>query len=625
MPVSKESLLEGEGHRRTTSSENVVETAPPRQQQPNFHNNDINPIRIQQRRHHEAIHDALPEMQLSHTMKATGTNTLAIYHSAGDRGHPNASHYYTEIPFAAIHGMQTRRRSDGDLYGEVAEPFGTLSLDSYEHRRPVVPSKSFVDELTQSNGAFTWPLVIATMANSMSQFLVGYNIVVLNTTERYIFPGHTTLQWSWAVAALAIGAPMGAMLGGQLSDSIGRKKALIFNAFGFAMTGLLQALAPNLKILTLARFLLGIESGVATVLVPVYLGELAPPKLRGTLGTINQFAFVVGILVADLFSFPLANDSSWRYLLAVTPVIAVLQLFLMPWVVESPVYLLQQTTQEKEATDVLKRLRGFTSTEDAEEEVETYVAVVTALCSPTPRTQHPRNYFDNEDPSTTKRRTLNQGSILWEMVTFPGIRFLFFCSVMLHIGQQLCGVSAVFYYSTSLFHDIIDNPLIGTTSIGAVNVLFTYVALLLMDSCRRKTLVLWSIGGMLFSCTGLILCQVGVIQGSVVPILVFVNSYVAFYAIGFGPIPFLWIAEMVEPRFVTLAMIICSQLNWMTNFLVGLLFPLMMQYLGGFAFAPFGVMLLASFLFVWLVLPEKKESVMLSQSVRRQQRHHFEN
>ncbi|KAL3925072.1 MAG: hypothetical protein SGILL_000645 [Bacillariaceae sp.] len=532
----------------------------------------------------------------------TGSNTLAI----------DSMYYYTEIPFAAIHGMQTRPRDECELFeGYISE------IDMHCQKGNTLSSGTDGGHIdlsvhTTTSASFTKPLFIATIANSVSQFLVGYNIAVLNTTEKYIFPGHSTMQWSWAVSALAIGAPLGALIGGHISDSYGRKPALVFNSIGFLAGGILQALSVNLQVLTLARFLLGLMSGVATVLVPIYLGELAPPHMRGMLGTVNHFALVVGILMADLLSFPLADDDGWRYLLGVTAAIALFQILLLPFVVESPRFLLHRNTRDSTASDILQRLRGYTSSEDVEEEVDTYIAVNTALYTPTPRMARK---FDMENPPTSimKKSSVdesNTDSILWEMMTIPRVRFLFGCSIVLHIGQQLCGVAAVFYYSTSLFEEILNKPLLGTTSIGAINVMFTYVALRLMDSCRRKSLALWSIGGMTLSCIGLILAQIGVINDiRGIPTVMLVNCFVAFYAIGLGPIPFLWIAEMVEPRYVALTMSICSGVNWTTNWLVGLIFPLMKESLGDLTFVPFAVVLVTLFLFVWVVLPEKRRPV----------------
>jgi MFS family permease len=178
----------------------------------------------------------------------------------------------------------------------------------------------------------------------------------------------------------------------------------------------------------------------------------------------------------------------------------------------------------------------------------------------------------------------------------------------------------VFYYSTSVFEEIIDEPLVGTTCIGAVNVVFTYVALLLMDTCERKSLVLWSTGGMFVSCATLICCQTAALSwrdndqegssygngGGGMTALLAVNAYVAFYAIGMGPIPSLFITEMVPPRYVSLTMSLCSQLNWLVNFFVGLAFPLMREQLQQWSFVPFAVVLLASYLFAWAALPERK-------------------
>jgi SP family facilitated glucose transporter-like MFS transporter 3 len=480
-------------------------------------------------------------------------------------------------------------------------------------------------------GSLTSSLIAATIACSLSQFLVGYNIAVHNPTENVIFPGHSTLGWSTVVAALPIGAIFGTIIGGPLCDYCGRRSSLIVDALGFLSGGILQVVAPNLEFLMIARFTVGIMSGIATVLVPIYLGELAPPHLRGTLGTINQFALVVGILVADILSFPLATEDGWRFLLGIASLLAFIQVILGFFVVESPRYLLHCNPLDAHAKDILRKLRGHASMEDVDEEVETYVIADSAQ-----RTARAAVKYDieglfksNQNNIKHKKDGNGTGDILYEMVTLPDIRFHFWCGIILNIGQQLCGVNAIFYYSTSLFEEVIPNPLVGTTSIGTINVIFTYVALLLMDACRRKNLLLWSIGGMLFSCTGLILCQCGSLQsensqgtgedknGEISPIrdpiqvlvLMFANLFVAFYAIGLGPIPCLWIAETIKPRYVSLAMTISCTLSWGVNFAVGgLLFPLMNQYLKGLTFLPFAVILVACFFFVWKFLPADGEA-----------------
>jgi SP family facilitated glucose transporter-like MFS transporter 3 len=170
----------------------------------------------------------------------------------------------------------------------------------------------------------------------ISQFLVGYNTAVMNAPQAVVFPDHTIAQWSLAVSAFAIGGPFGAIAGGYMANQQGRKGALLVGTWIFLLGGLLMGLAQNVYWLIPARFLVGFASGHSSVVVPVYLGEIAPPMLRGTLGTCTQFALVIGILVSSLVAFPLATESGWRYLFLITPVLCVVQLMLSSLMLESP-------------------------------------------------------------------------------------------------------------------------------------------------------------------------------------------------------------------------------------------------------------------------------------------------
>lgn len=147
----------------------------------------------------------------------------------------------------------------------------------------------------------------------------------MNAPAAVVFPGHSTFVWSLAVSSFAVGGPFGAIAGGTMANRLGRRGACLWNMWIFLAGGLLMTLAPSMNWLVPARFIIGFASGLATVLVPVYLGEMAPPTLRGTFGTLSQFAMVSGILFSDLLAFPLATETNWRYLFAVTPVLAVCQ------------------------------------------------------------------------------------------------------------------------------------------------------------------------------------------------------------------------------------------------------------------------------------------------------------
>ena len=142
---------------------------------------------------------------------------------------------------------------------------------------------------------------------------------------------------------------------------------------------------------------------------------------------------------------------------------------------------------------------------------------------------------------------------------------------------------------------MISNPLVGTTLVGAVNVVATYVALLLMDSMGRRTLLLWSSGGMFLSCIVLVLALLKYLSNMYA--LAAVMVYVTFFEIGLGPIPWLIVAEMFDAKYVALAMSASCQVNWICNFLVGLIFPYMNEYLGPFSFVPFAFVLFLGFMF----------------------------
>jgi MFS transporter, SP family, solute carrier family 2 (facilitated glucose transporter), member 3 len=169
-----------------------------------------------------------------------------------------------------------------------------------------------------------------------SQFLVGYNTSVMNAPQAVVFPKHTTTQWSLAVSAFAVGGPIGAVMGGFLSNRYGRKTVMLLTTWLFLLGGLLMSAAPGIYWLVPARFVVGVASGLSSVVVPVYLGEIAPPTLRGSLGTCTQFALVIGILMSSIVAFPLTTVTLWRYLFLVTPVLCIFQLLASSLLLESP-------------------------------------------------------------------------------------------------------------------------------------------------------------------------------------------------------------------------------------------------------------------------------------------------
>lgn len=508
---------------------------------------------------------------------------------------------YTQVPFAAIMGLQRTERNISQAFASYA-----AGLDAFSHTELSAEEKVtrtsrttmiIMDELEFDANLVTTPLIFAIIAATASQFLVGYNTGVMNAPEKVVFPGHSTALWSFAVAAFAVGGPFGAIVGGQMADHRGRRGALLIDTWTFLLGGLLQTFAPDMYTIILSRFIIGFASGYSSVLVPIYLGELAPPTLRGMLGTLTQFALVIGILVADALAFPFATPGGWRILFSVTVVVTIIQLLCAPFLLESPRWLLMRDPKSLRARYIIKKLRGLRYDHEVESELGNYIIGEAA--------QHQ----DTQKP---------QAAVIGEMLRHRKLRVLLLSSLALQVAQQLGGINAVFYYSTSFFENVIDNPLVGTTVVGAVNVFATYIALLLMDSCGRRNLILWSSGGMFLSCVVIVLSLLGYVNN--VLALVAVTSYVSFFEIGLGPIPWLIVAEMFDGKYVAVAMSACCQLNWACNFIVGLVFPYMNVYLGPYSFLPFAIVLGFTFVFALLVLPETQGTTpeeLVAEIVRR--------
>jgi SP family facilitated glucose transporter-like MFS transporter 3 len=209
----------------------------------------------------------------------------------------------------------------------------------------------------------------------------------------------------------------------------------------------MQTFALNMSIVIVARFIIGYASGFSSVLVPIYLGELAPPTLRGLLGTLTQFALVSGILIAELLAFPFATESQWRILFAVTPLVAVAQLLLSPFLLACPRWLLSRDPKSLKARYIIKRLRGLRYDHEVETEVGHFLMGSGA---------------QNQEQATTM-------DVLKDMWSQRKIRLLLISALILQMGQQFSGINAVFHYSTSFFEGVIDNPSVGTTIVGGDN------------------------------------------------------------------------------------------------------------------------------------------------------------
>eukprot|EP00607_Mallomonas_marina_P007570 CAMPEP_0182417398 /NCGR_PEP_ID=MMETSP1167-20130531/1863_1 /TAXON_ID=2988 /ORGANISM="Mallomonas Sp, Strain CCMP3275" /LENGTH=583 /DNA_ID=CAMNT_0024590937 /DNA_START=313 /DNA_END=2064 /DNA_ORIENTATION=- len=493
---------------------------------------------------------------------------------------PERRALYGSLPFVAQFGMHNREKSirnvlvEANLAIEAQHRPLSLQFDKPDHKDL---AKVDVDEIM-----VTIPMILASMVAIIAQFVQGLNISAMNTAATVVFPGHSNTDWALAVSAFAIGGPAGALVGGFLTNRRGRRGALMIEIWIFLVGGILMTIAQSTLWLIPARFIIGFASGISSVVVPVYLGEIAPPTLRGTLGTCTQFSLVIGILGSDLLAFPLATTSNWRYLFALTPILCILLLSLSPFLLESPRWLLARDEKSVYARVVIKQLRGFRMEEDVEKEAD--------------------NYLFGASKHKGNRDSAHSSGAYLDLFMDKDVHRLVVSCLVLQMAQQLCGINVVFYYSTSFFKGLIDDPAQGTALVAFINVMATYIALKLMDSTGRRTLILLSSGGMLISTivmTGS-LCAIFPKGGALLSMIAFTS----FFAVGLGPIPWLIVAEMFDAKYVATAMSVSCVVNWGCNFLVGISFPFVYGCLGPYVFLPFAAVLAFTFLFTLFYLPE---------------------
>lgn len=270
-----------------------------------------------------------------------------------------------------------------------------------------------------------------------------------------MFPGHTVWEWSLAVSSFAIGAPFGSLAGGLAANRHGRAGALKICAWIYLVGGVMLMLAPNISFLILARWVCGFAAGFATVHVPVYLGEISPPILRGAFGTCAQIALVSGLLACNVLAFGWATEDGWRYLLGVTAVLALVQLMLSQHLLESPRWLLTRKDPDLEHVRfVLGQFLGLRDDAEIEEEI--------------------RDIVEAHTLTRTRHQSAHSSGAVVDLLRDRKVRLLLVCSLVMHASQQLCGINAVFYYSTDFFRGVMKDPVVGTVYVAAMNVAGTW-------------------------------------------------------------------------------------------------------------------------------------------------------
>ena len=384
---------------------------------------------------------------------------------------------------------------------------------------------------------------------------------------------------SAVVSAILVGTIFGAGGTGPLADRFGRRKMAIVSAVVFIIGALGSAFAPNVETLIGARVVLGLAVGASTVIVPMYIAEIAPPQIRGTLAALFQLAITLGIVLAYLVNYALAAAEAWRWMLglgAVPAIVLGVGMILLP---DSPRWLVGQN-RNNEARAVLSRAR------DSEEEINT----------------------EMEEMQEAERR---QEAGLGEL-TKSWIRPMLIVGIGLAMLQQLVGINTIIYYAPTIMEATglgAAVSILATLGIGIVNVIFTAVSLLIIDRVGRKPLLIVGLSGIIFSLALLGFAYLLPALAGVVAYVTFAGLliYIASFAVSFGVVLWVVLPEIFPLKVRGSAMSVCTILHWSANLLVSLTFLPLIAAVGETAvFWGYGVISIGALAFVYFLMPETK-------------------
>jgi len=395
----------------------------------------------------------------------------------------------------------------------------------------------------------------------------------------------------FVIASALIGCVIGGAAAGFISKSLGRKNGLVISAICFFISAI-GAWRPesfnffgtlDAYSFVIYRIIGGVGVGIASMISPMYIAEIAPANMRGRLVSFNQLAIIFGMLVIYFVNYFIAKQGNeqwlitegWRWMFFSGVIPAGIFFILLFFVPETPRYLAMKGKDEK-AIRVLKRIAG------------------------------------ESDASATLndiKATLHEKNAPWLSYGY----FLIFIGILLSVFQQFVGINVVLYYASNIFRNMgssTDSSLLQTIIVGVVNLLFTVVAILTVDKFGRKPLmVIGSIGmGISMFALGLAFYfnELGIAA------LIFMLTYTAAFAMSWGPVCWVLLAE-IFPNSIRGALSIAVAAQWIANWVVSLTFPMMndnqwltAKFNHGFSYWIYGVMGILSAIFVWKLVPETK-------------------
>jgi len=439
-------------------------------------------------------------------------------------------------------------------------------------------------------------LIIITIIAATGGFLFGFDMAVISGVITFVETQFelSAIQEGWFVSSALIGCVFGVIISGEFSDRAGRKPALIAAAIFFLISAFATAFAPGFGLLVTARILGGIGVGIASNVVPLYLSEIAPTKIRGRLVTCYQLAITVGILIAYISNAWLLNladntniflaqglleyifiEETWRAMFGIEAIPALIFLIGILIIPESPRWLMQQN-RHSEANTILHQFLSKTEAEISISEI---------------------------------RKTLKDVKGSYKELLKPGLRLALIIGILLPVFSQFSGINAIIYYGPRILNEAgveLGSAMQSQILLGFANMVFTFIAVWKVDSFGRRPLYLiGTAGAMICLASTAYFFYIGE-TGSIF-LLISVIAFLAFFAFSIGPLKFVIASEIFPNRIRGRALALSIMAMWIADTIVGQIIPILLSYGGAsFTFSFFAVFSAIAFLFIYKMVPETK-------------------
>jgi SP family xylose:H+ symportor-like MFS transporter len=438
-------------------------------------------------------------------------------------------------------------------------------------------------------------IIAITFVATLGGLLFGYDTAVISGAEKSVqaflidSQGLSTLVHGLTISSALIGCIIGGGISGIFASKIGRKRSLMIAAFLFFLSALGsgypeflffekgKATMALLYMFNFYRIVGGIGVGMASAIVPMYIGEISPAEIRGRLVSLNQFTIIFGMLVVYFVNWGISNGQTiewvntigWRRMFLSEAIPAGLFGILLFFVPETPRYLVLKQ-KDNEALRILEKINGPSRAKE----------------------------ILNDIKSTVEHHS---GKL------FSYGKVVIVIGVLLSVFQQFVGINVALYYAPRIFESMgagKDASMMQTVVMGLINVIFTVVAILTVDKWGRKPLMMVGSIGMaigMFAIAGLAFFEIIGIST-----LVFIIVYTASFMMSWGPICWVLISEIFPNKIRGRAVAVAVVAQWAANYFISSTYPSMMEFSGAVTYGFYGVMSVLSFFFVWKMVPETK-------------------